>query len=82
MLGLPLSIGGSLLLAIVLSQKLRGIIVYRTVFYLPTVTNGVALFLLWKWLYNPNTASSIRSCSPCSLGPISRSPCASRSSCW
>ena len=53
MVGLPLSIGGSLLLAIVLSQKLRGIIVYRTVFYLPTVTNGVALFLLWKWLYNP-----------------------------
>ena len=53
MLGLPLSIGGSLLLAIVLSQKLRGIIIYRTVFYLPTVTNGVALFLLWKWLYNP-----------------------------
>ena len=50
---MPLSIGGSLLLAIVLSQKLRGIIVYRTVFYLPTVTNGVALFLLWKWLYNP-----------------------------
>ena len=53
MIGLPLSIGGSLILAIVLSQKLRGIIVYRTVFYLPTVTNGVALFLLWKWLYNP-----------------------------
>jgi len=21
---------------------------YRTVFYLPTITNGVALFLLWK----------------------------------
>ncbi|NKB67413.1 MAG: ABC transporter permease subunit [Candidatus Latescibacteria bacterium] len=53
MLGLPLSIGASLFLAVLLSQKLRGIIVYRTVFYLPTVTNGVALFLLWKWLYNP-----------------------------
>lgn len=53
MLGMPLSIGGSLILAVVLSQKLRGIIVYRTIFYLPTVTNGVALFLLWKWLYNP-----------------------------
>ncbi|MSR84639.1 MAG: sugar ABC transporter permease [Candidatus Latescibacteria bacterium] len=53
MLGLPLSIAGSLFLAVALSQKLRGIILYRTVFYLPTVTNGVALFLLWKWLYNP-----------------------------
>jgi multiple sugar transport system permease protein len=38
---------------VVLSQKLRAIIIYRTIFYLPTVTNGVALFLLWKWLYNP-----------------------------
>jgi multiple sugar transport system permease protein len=53
MLGMPISIGASLFLAVMLSQKLRGIIVYRTVFYLPTVTNGVALFLLWKWLYNP-----------------------------
>ena len=49
----PVPSGGSLLLAIVLSQKLRGIIIYRTVFYLPTVTNGVALFLLWKWLLQP-----------------------------
>lgn len=53
MTGLPLSIAGSLFLAVVLSQKLRGIVLYRTLFYLPTVTNGVALFLLWKWLYNP-----------------------------
>lgn len=53
MLGAPLSIAGSLFLAVLLSQKLRGIVVYRTIFYLPTVTNGVALFLLWKWLYNP-----------------------------
>jgi len=53
MMGLPLTIAGSLFLAVVLSQKLRGIVLYRTIFYLPTVTNGVALFLLWKWLYNP-----------------------------
>lgn len=53
MLGLPLAIAGSLLLAILLSQRLRGIVVYRTLFYLPTFTNGVALMLLWKALYNP-----------------------------
>ena len=53
MLGMPLSIGASLLLAVVLSQKLRGLVFFRTLFYLPTVTNGVALLLLWKWLYNP-----------------------------
>jgi multiple sugar transport system permease protein len=53
MLGLPLAILGSLFLAILLSQRLRGIVLYRTLFYLPTFTSGVALMLLWKALYNP-----------------------------
>jgi len=53
MLGMPIAIGGSLFLAIVLSQRLRGVVVYRTLFYLPTFTTGVALFILWKKLYNP-----------------------------
>ena len=53
MLGLPLAIAGSLFLGILLSQRLRGIVVYRTLFYLPTFTSGVALMLLWKALYNP-----------------------------
>jgi multiple sugar transport system permease protein len=52
MLGLPLSLAGSLLLAVLLTQRLRGLIAYRTVFYLPTITNGVALFLLWKVMFN------------------------------
>lgn len=29
-----------------------GIVVYRTLFYLPSFTSGVALFILWKALYN------------------------------
>ncbi len=53
MLGMPVAIAGSLFLAILLSQRLRGIVVYRTLFYLPTFTSGVALMLLWKALYNP-----------------------------
>jgi multiple sugar transport system permease protein len=54
MLGMPLAIGGSLGLAVLLSQRLRGIVVYRTLFYLPTFTSGVALMILWKALYNPD----------------------------
>jgi len=54
MLGMPVAIAGSLLLAILLSQKLRGVIVYRTLFYLPCITSGVALMILWKALYNPD----------------------------
>lgn len=53
-LGMPLSIGASLFLAILLSQKVRGIVVYRTLFYLPSFTAGVAMLILWKALFNPN----------------------------
>ncbi|HEX2998773.1 MAG TPA: sugar ABC transporter permease [Armatimonadota bacterium] len=54
LLGMPLSIAGSLTLAILLNQRLRGIVVYRTLFYLPSFTAGVALMILWKALYNPD----------------------------
>lgn len=54
MIGMPLAIGGALLLAILLTQKLRGMVTYRTLFYLPTFTSGVALMILWKSLYNPD----------------------------
>lgn len=54
MLGMPVALFGSLFLAILLNQKLRGALVYRTLFYLPCVTSGVALMILWKVLYNPD----------------------------
>src|SRR5437588_714839 len=54
MLGMPVAVAGSLFLAILLNQRLRGIVVYRTLFYLPSFTSGVALLILWKALYNPD----------------------------
>lgn len=53
LIGIPVSIAGSLFLAILLDQKLKGIVVYRTMYYLPSFTAGVALMILWKNLYNP-----------------------------
>lgn len=32
-----------------------GIVTYRTLYYLPSFTSGVALYILWKALYNPET---------------------------
>jgi len=54
MLGMPVGIIGSLFLAVLLSRRVRGIVAYRTLFYLPFVTSGVALFILWKALPNPD----------------------------
>ncbi len=54
MIGMPIAIAGSLLLAILLSRQMRGVVIYRTLFYLPSFTAGVALLILWKALYNPS----------------------------
>ncbi len=48
----------SLILALILAQDLRGIAIYRTVFYLPTVTSGVATAILWQWIFNSKSALS------------------------
>ena len=40
--------------AILLAGSAGGSMVYRTLFYLPHFTAGVATILLWKNLYNPN----------------------------
>ena len=41
----------ALAIAVLLSQELRGISVYRTVFYLPAVTSGVATSILWGQVF-------------------------------
>ena len=54
MMVIPFQIFGSLILALIMNQKLRGIIAFRTIYFLPTIANGVAIYLLWQWVYNPN----------------------------
>ncbi len=43
----------SLFLAVLLNQKLRFTTIYRTLYYLPTITMWVAIALVWRWLYSP-----------------------------
>lgn len=52
MLNVPLCVVGSLALALLMNRKLRGITIYRTVFFLPTICSGVAICMLWRWLLN------------------------------
>jgi multiple sugar transport system permease protein len=49
----PLSTGVALCIAVLLNQGIKGQGVWRTIYYLPSVVSGVAISLLWKWLYNP-----------------------------
>lgn len=43
----------SLVLALALNEKLRGITFYRGLYFLPVVTSAVAVSMVWRWLYNP-----------------------------
>jgi multiple sugar transport system permease protein len=52
-LAVPLGLAGSLLLAMALNQRLRLTTLWRTCYYLPTLTPGAAAAVLWLWLLNP-----------------------------
>ncbi|MBI5094119.1 MAG: sugar ABC transporter permease [Candidatus Hydrogenedentes bacterium] len=49
----PLSLAFSVALALLLNQKVKGMSVYRTVFFLPTIVPIVASSVLWLWVLNP-----------------------------
>ncbi len=49
----PLGVIFALILSILLNNKLFGIRWFRTIYYLPAVTSGVAVSMLWLWLFNP-----------------------------
>jgi multiple sugar transport system permease protein len=48
---IPASICTALALAMLLNQKLAGMRIFRTLFYLPTLTQGVATFVLWSTVF-------------------------------
>jgi multiple sugar transport system permease protein len=49
----PLDLVGGLLIALLMNQRVRGIGVFRTVYYLPSVLAGVAYVVMWMWMFNP-----------------------------
>lgn len=50
----PLQIVFGLMVALLLNANIRGLQYYRTIYYLPSVLSGVAVALLWRWIYAPN----------------------------
>jgi multiple sugar transport system permease protein len=52
-LSVPLQLLVALIIAIGLNEKIRGVNVYRTIFYLPSQMPVVASALLWLWVLNP-----------------------------
>jgi len=48
----PLGVIGSLGIALLLNQQVRGVRIFRTLFYLPSMVPAVASALVWQWVFN------------------------------
>lgn len=48
----PLQAGLALLLALMINQKLKGINIFRTVYFMPVVVSIVVVSLLWRFIYD------------------------------
>jgi multiple sugar transport system permease protein len=49
---IPLNLSLGFFLAVLLNQPIKGVAVWRTIYYLPAVVSGVAVALLWQWVFN------------------------------
>ncbi|MBA3608476.1 MAG: extracellular solute-binding protein [Chthoniobacterales bacterium] len=53
-IGIPLGMALSLGIALLLNLEIKGVAVWRTFFYLPSIMPVVASSILWIWIFNPN----------------------------
>ena len=53
-LGVPINLFISLMIALLLNRRLRGIGIFRTAFFLPAITSLAAVSVVWLWLFNPS----------------------------
>ncbi|MEZ7128904.1 carbohydrate ABC transporter permease [Nonomuraea sp. AD125B] len=50
----PLVLIVSFAVAMLLNQRVRGLALWRTIFYLPTLVPSIANVVLWIWIFNPD----------------------------
>ncbi len=53
-IGVPLGLFTGLAVALLLNSAVRGMRIYRTLFYLPSIVPGVASTVLWMWILAPD----------------------------
>lgn len=50
----PVCLTIAFFIAFLLNQKVKGLSIFRTIFYLPTIVPSIASTMLWIWLFNPD----------------------------
>ena len=48
----PITVALSLIVAVLLNQKIKGKSLYRVIYFLPMVAAPAAVAMVWKWLFN------------------------------
>ena len=54
-ISVPASIFAALVVALLMNQKIPGIRVFRTIYYLPSILSGVGVYFLWMQLLSPQS---------------------------
>jgi multiple sugar transport system permease protein len=54
LMSVPLQLVVGLALALLLNASVRGMNIFRTIFYLPAVLSGIAVSLMWIWILHPD----------------------------
>jgi len=69
-IGVPMKLVFALVVAVLMNMKLKGINLFRTIYYLPSILGGsVAIAILWRFLFNREGVVN-RFLGYISLGPI------------
>lgn len=53
-IGVPLGLVTGLSIALLLNTRVKGIALFRTLFYLPSIVPGIASIVLWAWILSPD----------------------------
>jgi len=48
----PLSLILALLIAVLLNTKVKGLSVFRVIYFIPAITMSVAVSMVWRWIFN------------------------------
>ncbi|ASS67960.1 MULTISPECIES: sugar ABC transporter permease [unclassified Paenibacillus] len=52
LLGIPLGMVSAMALALMMNRPLKGVSLFRTIYYIPVISPIIAVSLLWQWLLN------------------------------
>ncbi|MDI1460839.1 sugar ABC transporter permease [Catellatospora sp. KI3] len=69
-IAVPLMVAGGLGLAVLLNRRLKGVGLFRTIFFLPSVVPVVAMAIMWKLILNRDAGILNALLEKVSIGPI------------